>query len=52
VDDPAAAMEEILQNLPDPANIGGPFWGMTPNYIYRAYPLSNGDLNIGTYYYR
>ena len=52
VEDPAAAESEILQNLPNPAEIGGPFWGITPNYIYRAYPLPNGDLNIGTYYYR
>ena len=52
VADPGSAQQEILNNLPDPGDIGGPFWGITPNYIYRAYPLPNGDLGIGTYYYR
>lgn len=52
VENPAAAEEEILKNLPNPANIGGPFWGITPNYIYRAFPLPNGNLHIGIYYYR
>ena len=50
--DPLAARQEILQNLPPASQIGGPFWGRTPNYEYRAFPLPNGDLNIGTYYYR
>lgn len=52
VDDPGSAQQEILNNLPDPGDIEGPFWGVTPNYICRAYPLPNGDLSIGTYYYR
>lgn len=52
VDNPAAAQEEILNNLPNPAEIGGRFWGITPNYTYRAFPLPNGTLHIGTYYYR
>ena len=52
VDDPAATRSEILQNLPDPANIGGPFGGTTPNYIYRAYLFPDGTINIGTYYNR
>ena len=52
VEYPAAAEEEILNNLPNPAEIGGPFWGITPNYVYRAFPLPNGGLHIGTYYYR
>lgn len=52
VSDPAGARLEILQNLPPASQIGGPFFGITPNYIYRAFPLPNGDLNIGTYYPR
>jgi hypothetical protein len=50
--DPEAAQREIIQNLPNPADIGGPFFGITPNYIYRAFPLPGGRPRIGTYYYR
>lgn len=52
VDDPAAAQQEISENLPDPADVDGWFWGRTPNYEYRSYPLPNGGLKVGTYYYR
>jgi RHS repeat-associated protein len=52
VSDPVAARAEILQRLPPLQQIGGPFWGKTQNYQYRAFPLPNGDVNIGTYFYR
>lgn len=52
VDDPVAAQQEILENPPNPADVIGWFWGRTPNYEYRAYPLSAIRLKVGTYYYR
>lgn len=52
VSDPGAACAEILQSLPPLQDIGGPFWGKTQNHLYRAFPLPNGDVNIGTYFYR
>ncbi|MFP6562456.1 hemagglutinin repeat-containing protein [Paraburkholderia sp. B3] len=52
VSDPVAARAEILGSLPPLNIIGGPFWGQTQNYLYRAYPLPNGDVNIGTYFYK
>ena len=52
VSDPAAARQEILNSFPNQSDIGGPFYGITDNYIYRAYPLPNGNINVGTYYYR
>ena len=52
VDDPLAAGEEILENLPEFGDIGGSFTGLTPNYEYRAYVRPLGILNIGTFYPR
>ncbi|WP_245644016.1 RHS repeat-associated core domain-containing protein [Paraburkholderia oxyphila] len=52
VSDPVAARAEILQSMLPLQDIGGPFWGKTDNYLYRAYPLPNGDVNIGTYFYK
>ncbi|CAM2191519.1 conserved protein of unknown function [Paraburkholderia kururiensis] len=52
VSDPVAARAEILRSMPPLQDIGGPFWGKTQNYLYRAYPLPNGDVNIGTYFYK
>jgi RHS repeat-associated protein len=52
VDDPASARLEILRNVPSSGlTPGAGFWGRTENYEYRAMPLSNGNVNIGTYYY-
>jgi len=52
VSDPDAARAEIGAHLPPIGDVGGPFWGVTPNYIYRVFPLPSGDVNIGTYFYR
>jgi hypothetical protein len=52
VSDPDQAQREILDALPPFNQIQGPFWGMTHHYIYRAYPLNDGRLSIGTYYNR
>lgn len=52
VSDPAAARAEILGNLPPLNIICRLFWGQTQNYLYRAYLLPNGDVNIGTYFYK
>ncbi|WP_414450021.1 RHS repeat-associated core domain-containing protein [Burkholderia sp. 22PA0099] len=49
-DDQESARNEILNNMPDPNNIGGPFWGRSDNYEYRVFPLGNGRFNIGTHY--
>lgn len=50
--EPDRAREESLQFLPPFNQVSGPFWGMTPHYIYRAFPLPDGRLHIGTYYDR
>ncbi|ABB08532.1 RHS repeat-associated core domain-containing protein [Burkholderia lata] len=52
VSDPDAARAEIGAHLPPIGDVGGPFWGVTPNYIYRVFPLPSGDVNVGTYFYR
>jgi hypothetical protein len=52
VSEPDRAREEILEFLPPFDQVSGPFWGITPYYIYRAFPLADGRLHVGTYYDR